>query len=109
MALDQHATGRHPPWAGEPEVSDIGLILGPLAAGMVLGTVFFGGLWWTVTRGLNGTIPAVWFGLSALVRMAIAVSGLYYFARLGLPSLIACLCGLLVARGVVKRLTRIAC
>lgn len=90
-------------------MSDIGLVLGALAAGAVLGTVFFGGLWWTVTRGLNATIPAMWFGLSALLRMAIAVSGLYYFARLGLPSLIACLGGLLAARGTIKRLTRIAC
>jgi F1F0 ATPase subunit 2 len=90
-------------------VSGISLVLGPLGAGMFLGTVFFGGLWWTVTRGLNASIPAVWFGLSALLRMAIAVSGLYYFARLGLPSLITCVCGLLVARGAVKRLTHIAC
>ena len=90
-------------------MKDIGLIVGSLAAGMVLGTVFFGGLWWTVSRGLNGPNPAVWFGFSALLRMAIAVSGLYYFARLGLPSLIACLCGLLVARGAVKRLTHSAC
>jgi F1F0 ATPase subunit 2 len=90
-------------------VNDIGLILGPLAAGMVLGTVFFGGLWWTVTHGLDATIPALWFGLSALLRLAIAVSGLYCFARLGLPSLIACLCGVLVARGAVTRLTRTTC
>ena len=90
-------------------MSDIGLILAPLAAGVVLGAVFFGGLWWTVTRALNASVPAVWFGLSALLRMAIAVCGLCYFARLGLPSLIACLCGLLVARGTIKRLTRIAC
>jgi F1F0 ATPase subunit 2 len=90
-------------------VSDMGLIIGALAAGMVLGTIFFGGLWWTVSRGLNAAIPAVWFGLSALLRMAIAVSGLYYFAHLGLPSLIACLCGLLIARVAIKRLTRIAC
>jgi F1F0 ATPase subunit 2 len=90
-------------------VSDIGLVIGALAAGMLLGTVFFGGLWWTVTRGLTATVPAVWFGLSALLRMVIAVSGLYYFARLGLPSLIACLCGLLAARATIKRLTRVAC
>ena len=41
--------------------------------------------------------------------MAIVVCGLYCFARLGLPSLIACLCGLLVARVAVKRFTRLTC
>jgi F1F0 ATPase subunit 2 len=90
-------------------MSGIGLVVGALAAGMVLGTVFFGGLWWTVNRALAAAVPAVWFGLSALVRMAVVLAGLYCFAHLGLPSLIACLCGLLVARGAVKRLTRIAC
>jgi F1F0 ATPase subunit 2 len=90
-------------------VSDIGLVICALAAGMLLGIVFFGGLWLTVTRGLTATVPAMWFGLSAVLRMMIAVSGFYYFARLGLPSLIACLCGLLAARVTIKHLTRVDC
>lgn len=90
-------------------MSDIGLVIGALAAGMVLGALFFGGLWWTVRRGLSATNPALWFGLSALVRAAMTVSGLYYIARSGWPSLLACLCGLLIARVAVLHLTRIAC
>ena len=89
-------------------MNDIGPILDALAAGLVLGALFFGGLWWTVRRGLTATTPALWFGLSALVRVAITVSGLYYIARSGWPSLLACLCGLLIARVAVTRLTRIA-
>ena len=89
-------------------MSGIGLIVGALGAGLLLGTVFFGGLWWTVTRALTAAVPAGWFGLSALLRMAVVVCGLYCFARLGLPSLLACLCGLLVARGAVRHLTRVA-
>ncbi len=82
------------------------LLLVALSAGLALGTMFFGGLWWTIHLALTATTPAVWFGLSALGRMAAAICGLYYFARLGLPSLFACLCGLLVARGVVRYFTR---
>ena len=89
-------------------MTGLGLIVGALAAGMALGTVFFGGLWWTVSRALPSALPAVWFGLSAVLRMAIAVCGLYCFARLGLPSLIACLCGLLIVRGAIRHLTRVA-
>ena len=89
-------------------MSGIGTVIGALAAGMGLGTLFFGGLWWTVRRGLTATNPALWFGLSALVRVAITVTGLYYIARSGWPSLLACLCGLLIARVAVMRLTRIA-
>jgi F1F0 ATPase subunit 2 len=85
-----------------------GLILGAFIAGTVLGTIFFGGLWWTVSRGLTVATPATWFGLSALLRMTVTVSGLYLVARSGLPSLLACLCGILLARGLVKRFTRLA-
>jgi F1F0 ATPase subunit 2 len=89
-------------------VSDIGLVIGALAAGIALGALFFGGLWWTVRRGLTAANPALWFGVSGLVRMALTVSGLYYVSRAGWPSLLACLCGLLIARIAVTRLTRIA-
>jgi F1F0 ATPase subunit 2 len=89
-------------------VSDIGPILAALAIGIFLGVLFFGGLWWTVRRGLTAANPALWFGVSALSRMAITLSGLYYVARAGWPSLLACLCGLLIARVATTRLTRIA-
>jgi F1F0 ATPase subunit 2 len=90
-------------------VSDIGTLIGALAIGIVLGALFFGGLWWTVRRGLAAANPALWFGVSALARMAVTLSGLYYVARAGWPSLVACLCGLLIARVATTRLTRIAC
>ena len=90
-------------------MSDIGLVIGALAAGIFLGALFFGGLWWTVRRGLTAANPALWFGLSGLLRMALTVSGLYYVARAGWPSVLACLCGLLIARVAVTRLTRVAC
>ena len=90
-------------------MSDIGSIIGALAIGTFLGALFFGGLWWTVHRGLTAANPALWFGVSALTRMAILLSGLYYVARAGWPSLIAGLCGILIARIAATRLTRIAC
>jgi F1F0 ATPase subunit 2 len=89
-------------------VNDFGPVIEALAAGLILGAVFFGGLWWTVLRGLTAANPALWFALSVLIRMAIMVSAFYYVARSGWPSLIACLCGFLVARIAVTRLTRIA-
>ncbi|MDB6014990.1 MAG: hypothetical protein JWL65_7240 [Gammaproteobacteria bacterium] len=88
-------------------MSDIGPIIGALAIGMFLGALFFGGLWWTVRRGLATANPALWFGVSALARMAMTLSGLYYVARAGWPSLVACLCGLLIARVAATRLTRV--
>ena len=89
-------------------MSDIGPIIEALAIGIFLGALFFGGLWWTVHRGLTAANPALWFGVSALTRMAIILSGLYYVTRAGWPSLLACLCGLLIARVATTRLTRVA-
>ena len=37
-------------------------------AGLVLGAIFFGGLWWTVLKGVSAKQPALWFGLSLLLR-----------------------------------------
>ncbi len=84
------------------------LLVASLTAGILLGALFFGGLWWTARRGLTAANPALWFGLSALARMALVLAVFYYIARAGWPSLLACLCGMLIARLAVTHLTRTA-
>ena len=32
-----------------------------LVAGVLLGAIFFGGLWWTVRKGVSSKQPALWF------------------------------------------------
>jgi F1F0 ATPase subunit 2 len=88
--------------------SEVAAGAGALGAGLLLGATFFGGLWWTVRRGLGSGQPAIWFGLSALVRMAIAFAGFYFFAHAGLPTLAACLVGFVIARLAIIRLSRSA-
>lgn len=39
-------------------------------AGMALGAMFYGGLWWTVRKGIRSQRPALWFLVSLLVRVA---------------------------------------
>jgi len=51
------------------------------AAGGGLGAVFFGGLWWTVRKGVSSKQPALWFFASLLVRMSIALAGFYFVGR----------------------------
>ena len=46
-----------------------------MGAGLVLGAIFFGGLWWTVIRGLSSRQPALWFLGSLLLRMSITLIG----------------------------------
>jgi F1F0 ATPase subunit 2 len=76
-----------------------------LVAGAGLGAIFFGGLWWTVRKGIASKQPALWFFGSLLLRMSIVLAG-FYFVGLGhWQRLIACLLGFVLARFVVQLLT----
>ncbi len=50
-------------------------------AGVVLGAIFFGGLWWTVRKGVSSKQPALWFFGSLLLRMSIVLAGFYFVSR----------------------------
>jgi F1F0 ATPase subunit 2 len=87
-------------------IETLPLILAVLAGG-VLGAIFFGGLWWTVRKGVASPRPAVWFFGSLLVRMAITLAGFYLVVTGGhWDRLLLCLLGFVTARVVVTRLTR---
>lgn len=75
------------------------------AAGLLLGAIFFGGLWWTVRKGAASPRPVLWFSGSLLVRMGIVLPGFYFVGGGELPRLLACLLGFLIARLLVTRLT----
>ncbi len=76
-----------------------------LLAGMLLGALFFGGLWWTVQKGLSARQPALWFGASMLLRTAVVLAGFYFVAGPDWKRLLMCLLGFIVARLIVIRLT----
>ena len=76
------------------------------AAGILLGAFFFGGLWWTVRKGLSSTQPAFWFFGSLLVRMSIALTGFYFVSGGHWERLVLCLLGFIMARVIVTWLTK---
>jgi F1F0 ATPase subunit 2 len=75
-------------------------------AGFLLGAIFFGGLWWTVRKGVSSKQPALWFFGSLLLRMSIALAGFYFVSGGHWERLLLCLLGFVVARFIVTRLTR---
>ena len=77
-----------------------------LVAGVVLGAIFFGGLWWTVRKGVSSKQPALWFFGSLLLRMSIRLAGFYFVAHGHWERLLVCLLGFVMARLIVTRLTR---
>jgi F1F0 ATPase subunit 2 len=84
-----------------------GLMLA-LVAGVLLGGMFFGGLWWTVQKRLSSKQPALWFLGSMLLRTGIALGGFYFIADGHWERLLVCLLGFVIARLIVIRLTRTA-
>lgn len=78
-----------------------------LIAGVLLGVIFFGGLWWTVNRGMSSKQPALWFFGSMLVRTGIVLLGFYFILGDNWKRLLVGLVGFMVARLITTRLTRV--
>src|SRR5579864_8194595 len=72
-----------------------------LVTGVLLGAMFFGGLWWTVRKGVSSKQPALWFLGSLLLRTSIAMAGFYFVARGHWERLLVCLLGFIMARLIV--------
>jgi F1F0 ATPase subunit 2 len=75
-------------------------------AGCLLGMLFFGGLWWTVRKGISSKRPALWFLGSLLLRTGIVLAGFYLISRGHWERFLACLLGFVIARFIVIRLMR---
>tara|TARA_R110001592_G_scaffold58124_6_gene176418 strand:+ start:123 stop:443 length:321 start_codon:yes stop_codon:yes gene_type:complete len=84
----------------------LGLMLA-VAAGGLLGAMYFGGLWWTVRKGLSSQQPAIWFSGSLLLRTITVLAGFYWVGQYSWTRLLACLLGFVIARVVVTWFTRV--
>ena len=73
-------------------------------AGLLLGGIFFGGLWWTVRKGVSVKRPALLFLVSLVLRTAVTVAGFYVVGDGHWQRLLVCLLGFVIARFMVTRL-----
>ncbi len=71
-------------------------------AGIASGIFFFGGLWWTIKKGVVSEKPFFWFMGSLLIRSGVTLACFYFFSRYGSGSLLACLAGFFVSHIGVK-------
>jgi F1F0 ATPase subunit 2 len=77
-----------------------------LLAGGLLGGFFFGGLWWTIRKGLVSQSAALWFFGGMMLRMSVALAGFYYVGDEDWRRWLSCLIGFVMARYVANRLIR---
>ncbi|MEZ5431840.1 MAG: ATP synthase subunit I [Verrucomicrobiales bacterium] len=74
--------------------------------GLVLGLLYFGGLWWTIRKGVSSPRPAVWFFASAVLRTGLVLAGFYWVGAGQCQRLVAALEGFYLARLALLRWTR---
>jgi F1F0 ATPase subunit 2 len=84
------------------------ILIGVLAwlAGLLLGAIFFGGLWWTVRKSVTSQRPALWLLTSLLLRMGITLAGFYLVSDGHWQRILLCLIGFIMARLVIIQVTR---
>jgi len=75
-----------------------------VAGGVLLGLFYFGGLRWTLQRGLASNASPLWFGLSFLLRSGACLAGFYLVGAGDAGRMLACLAGFVIGRAVLLRL-----
>jgi F1F0 ATPase subunit 2 len=75
-------------------------------AGLMLGTMFFGGLWFTVKKAVTTRIPALWIFSSFFLRISISLVGFYFVSAGNWKRLLICVAGFIVARTLVIHFTK---
>ncbi len=71
-------------------------------SGVGLGLFFYGGLYFTVTRGLSSPHPALWFFSSFLLRTSVVLAGLYFISNGQWQRIVAAMAGFMLAGIVIK-------
>jgi len=75
-------------------------------SGLALGTVFFGGLWFTVKKAVTAKTPALWIFSSFFLRISITMVGFYFVSSHNWKRLVICVAGFIVARFLVIHFTK---
>jgi F1F0 ATPase subunit 2 len=88
-------------------MNEIFNLVSALVMGFLLGVFFFGGLWWTVQKGLSSRQPALLFLGSLLLRTFTTVAGFYFASGGHWERLLMCLLGFFIMRRIIITLTRL--
>lgn len=87
-------------------MNDVLLMILAFVAGIALGVIFFGGLWYTVKKVITAKIPALWVLGSFIVRIGIVLIGFYFISSGSWQRLISCFVGFIAARFIVIYFTK---
>ncbi len=89
-------------------MNEIPYILLNFIAGIILGAIFFGGLWLTIKKSVKSKTPWLLFLSSAVIRTVIVLLGFYYTSLGNMPGLLICTLGFIIARQIILRINKTA-
>ncbi len=87
-------------------MNEISNLIWAFIVGLLLGVLFFGGLWITVKKIINSKTPGLLMVGSFVLRITIVLAGFYFIGLGDWKKLIACLIGFMVSRFTVIYLTK---
>jgi F1F0 ATPase subunit 2 len=87
-------------------VGNLVTLIPAFAAGVLLGSFFFGALRLTIQYALPLSTPGLWFLASLLLRTIIVLAGFQFIGHGDWRRLLAALLGFVLARFAIMRLTR---
>lgn len=87
-------------------MNEISNLIWAFIVGLLLGILFFGGLWITVKKIINSKTPGLLMVGSFVLRITIVSAGFYFIGLGDWKKLVVCLIGFTVARFAVIYYTK---
>ncbi len=87
-------------------MNDIIYIIIVFICGIILGIIFFGGLWLTIKKSVTSKMPGLLFIASFFIRTGITLLGFYFLAANNWKNMAACLVGFVISRFIIKQYTK---
>ena len=87
-------------------MNEISNLIWAFIVGLLLGILFFGGLWITVKKIINSKTPGLLMVGSFVLRITIVLAGFYFIGLGDWKKLVVCLIGFTVARFAVIYYTK---
>jgi F1F0 ATPase subunit 2 len=75
--------------------------------GLLLGCLFFGGLWFTVKKGIHASMPGLLFVFSFILRTSMVLVVFYFLAKESAVCLLLVVIGFVLSKPLVGYLTKL--
>jgi len=80
------------------DLAEVGILCLSFIVGLVVGAIFYMGLWWTILKRFSSEHLALWWWVSFIVRVIATVSIFYLIANEHLARYVLIMLGFILSR-----------